>query len=436
MEELLFAIQLTLNQNFYLLIFLGGLLFSLHARRRGHFAVRLLAGLALCIAVSLLMDLILAASFADGGGRAVALEIVRSTLIFSASAFAFYLAFDFSPTNALFVSVLGYTLEHLGILMYSAIAYYVLPAAPQLILSICYLAVYTCIYSAAYVVGATSGGDYVAIDNDRLVLQSGVFLFASIVLSVLSYDYIVMNPLLAGTPAVFIVSAFGILICLTIIFALLDSFHITRMKEEIARIQELWHEDVRRYELSKETVDMLNIRYHDLKKRMEMVVEDAEAADEISRAIDEYDDTVRTGNEAMDIVLTEKNVLCRQHGISMTIMADGGCLAGLGPVEAYSILGNLIENAMEYLQDVPEDKRVISVVIRNEGDMDIVQVENYYDGEPLGEDFLPSTTKPDKDSHGFGLKSVLHTIRKYDGILRVSAESGLFSVTAAIPRSS
>ena len=63
-----------------------------------------------------------------------------------------------------------------------------------------------------------------------------------------------------------------------------------------------------------------------------------------------------------------------------------------------------------------------------------MQIDNYL-AEPLIKfDEIPETTKADKDRHGFGLKSVSYLLKKYNGVLRITAGNHTFSVTAAIPR--
>ena len=41
---------------------------------------------------------------------------------------------------------------------------------------------------------------------------------------------------------------------------------------------------------------------------------------------------------------------------------------------------------------------------------------------------LPRTTKRDTENHGFGMRSVRASLKKYGGELRISAENQLFNV--------
>lgn len=432
MNTWIISLRNFLNRDFFLLILLGGVLFSIHAQKRPRFALRLAAGLALAFLLEGLGSLALYRVSSAAAGFAL-LEMLRAVLQFCLAAGLLFALYVYTPMNAMYVAVLGYTIEHLVVLVSYCVGCYACPDRPAGQAGL-FLAFLAAAYTAECLMVLRNREGFANINNRSVIVQSALFLFASVVLSVLSYNYIVTNPALRGTPSVFVVSAFGVLMCLSIIIGLLDSFHIKRMETELLKTRELWREDVRRYELSKETVEVLNYRYHDLKKRMALLMDDTKAGEQIRRALDDYDDRFRTGNEAMDVVLTEKSILCRQNAISLAVIADGRCFAGLGAVDLYSILGNLIENAMEYLKTVPEpDKRVIDLFIRREGDMDVIHVENYLADVPKQSDDLPVTTKPDAADHGYGLKSVRYTVKKYSGIFRIATDHHLFSATVAIP---
>ena len=46
---------------------------------------------------------------------------------------------------------------------------------------------------------------------------------------------------------------------------------------------------------------------------------------------------------------------------------------------------------------------------------------------------MPLTSKSDASGHGFGLKSIRLIAEKYDGILDVSTDGGVFTVQISIP---
>ena len=63
----------------------------------------------------------------------------------------------------------------------------------------------------------------------------------------------------------------------------------------------------------------------------------------------------------------------------------------------------------------------------------VLQVENYCPDPPAFRNGLPVTTKQDTDNHGFGLKSIQYTAKKYGGSATVQAENTWFILKVLIP---
>lgn len=50
---------------------------------------------------------------------------------------------------------------------------------------------------------------------------------------------------------------------------------------------------------------------------------DVEALREIENTVGIYDSVVRTGNDTLDVILTEKGLICEHSGIHLTCITDG-----------------------------------------------------------------------------------------------------------------
>ena len=79
------------------------------------------------------------------------------------------------------------------------------------------------------------------------------------------------------------------------------------------------------------------------------------------------------------------------------------------------------------------DKKIISVKIITQKNLNVIQIQNYYDASLQFEQGLPLTTKKNKQEHGFGMKSIRHIAEKYNGTLTVKAENQIFMVQILIP---
>ena len=92
----------------------------------------------------------------------------------------------------------------------------------------------------------------------------------------------------------------------------------------------------------------------------------------------------------------------------------------------YALLGNAIDNAMEAVQALPADQRVIGFSLRRQGELVHIHVENPCAGGIAMRGGLPVTTKGNEDYHGFGMLSMRTVAEQYGGGLSVEVEDGMF----------
>ena len=135
-------------------------------------------------------------------------------------------------------------------------------------------------------------------------------------------------------------------------------------------------------------------------------------------------------SQTLDVLLTDRTLLCEKDHIQLSFTGNGGSLNFLAETEVYSLFGNALGNAAEAVRTLEEAKRQISVIVRSAGDIVSINVTNYYQGELCFEDGLPVTTHSDPQQfHGYGMKSMRAIAQKYGGELTVKAEDGVFRLT-------
>lgn len=236
---------------------------------------------------------------------------------------------------------------------------------------------------------------------------------------------------LGGTYALFILLAQAY--CAVMLYFQYTLFSKSAMRQELETLRRIWHQQKQQYQLSRETIAIINRKCHDLKHQvaaMRMMAGPEERErylSEIEESVRIYDSIFQTGNEVLDTILTEKSLICEANEIALNCVADGGALAFLDPVDLYSMLGNALDNAIEGVRGFEErEKRLIDVLIRKEQKLLLIQVINPVAGRLVFQDGLPASTKADDGYHGFGLKSIRHTAQKYGGFLTVNLEHGCF----------
>ena len=155
---------------------------------------------------------------------------------------------------------------------------------------------------------------------------------------------------------------------------------------------------------------------------------------EIEDIVTDFDASVRTGNEALDIIVTEKSRLCNRKKIKLCCMADGKKLSFMRSSDLYALFGNIIDNAIEAVSVLDEDKRTISLSVSEKSGFIVINIYNRYDGELSFESGLPRTTKSDESMHGFGMKSVQATCEKYGGSMSIRTDKNVFNLNIIIPK--
>ena len=137
---------------------------------------------------------------------------------------------------------------------------------------------------------------------------------------------------------------------------------------------------------------------------------------------------VHTENELLDTVLTEKRLACGRKKITMSCICDGKSMLFMDGLDLYTLLGNALDNAIEAAEKVPESERYLSVQIQNKLGMTIVEIRNPIVTVPTIKNGILSTTKKDKESHGYGINSMKEIVKKYDGIFEYKVFDKSFMV--------
>ena len=228
--------------------------------------------------------------------------------------------------------------------------------------------------------------------------------------------------------------------CITLLYLQSALFKKSSMRKELETIQLLWHQQKGQYQLSKEMMLQINHKCHDLKHQVQAIraVKDEKEREtyleKIEKSVQIYSAIVRTGNEILDTILTEKSLICENSGIHINCVADGSLLAFMNPVDLYTLFGNALDNAIEAVRKLEsKEKRVIDIMLYERQSFLMLQIVNPMCGEVKFEDGLPLTTKAKNGYHGYGMKSMLHTIQKYEGHLTTEVKNGCFYFNVMLP---
>ena len=227
--------------------------------------------------------------------------------------------------------------------------------------------------------------------------------------------------------------AFG-LVVLIICAGLLSG---SEKERQLNILNQLMKQEKTQFETVKANMDAINMRCHDLKHmidKLEGKLTGEETA-ALREAIRFYDANINTGNEVLDVVLSEKAILCEKNGIHFSCMACGKPFAFLTAAQTYSLFGNIIDNAIEALQYVDDPElKVISLVCNEQDGCAVIEESNYYAGELFFADGIPTTRKQDAARHGFGVRSMRYIVEQYGGTLELKAVDNMFFLSVRFPK--
>lgn len=225
---------------------------------------------------------------------------------------------------------------------------------------------------------------------------------------------------------------------------ILFAYHILRqemqVKYDLEAMRNILQSQYSQYRKSGESIEMVNRKYHDLKHQIAVLraEQDSEKRlaflDEMESEIRTYEAQNKTGNTVVDTILTGKSMTCQRHDIELTSVVDGKLLNFMHVMDICTILGNALDNAIECAIQIEEkEKRLIHAEVLSKKEFVVLRFENYYEGSIQYENNQPATTKADKEYHGYGIKSIKYTAKKYNGWVTIDTKDNWFKLNVVIP---
>lgn len=226
--------------------------------------------------------------------------------------------------------------------------------------------------------------------------------------------------------------------------AILYAYHVQmvdlRVRRELESVQTILHNQYVQYQQSQEAMDLIHYKYHDLKHHiiaLRAQEDDRERhsyLDKMEEEIRNFEAQNKTGNDVLDTLLNAKMLQCMKKEVSMTCVVDGTLFSFMDTMDICSIFGNALDNAIEYEEKItPKEKRLIHVTAHAQKNFLIIRFENYCEERIVFDQVFPTTTKQDKNFHGYGLKSLKYTVKKYNGAVDVTTEENWFVLKILIP---
>ena len=269
-----------------------------------------------------------------------------------------------------------------------------------------------------------------------------VIIIAASVFAMSNLSYLDQNGLFSGTFVmdIFIIRTLVDLSGIAVLYAYhvqVKEIQIRFEKDTLHNIMEMQYKN---YQLSKENIDMVNRKYHDLKHQINLLKTQAYVGkstsylEKMEREIRVYETQNKTGNQILDAVLTNKAMICQNKEIELKFIVDGGALSFMEDMDVSALFGNMLDNAIESAEKQREkQKRLIWLYVTKEKQFVRIRTENYCDEKIRFKNGMPVTTKKDRRLHGYGMKSIKSTVEKYHGSVVAAQENNWFELKILLP---
>ena len=365
------------------------------------------------------------------------LIILKHITLFMFTFLSILICFETTIWEALFLETSAFTVQHsaykLGFLIQTMIQN---KSGNGYIAIFVYLLIDFLIYVCAYFLFARKiKNERVSSKNknNQIILMAvALILFTTIFQNL--FDFIIDKENLMLLLAVTSYDLVSCVLVISIQFGILKS---NRLAYETNLLEHVLRQQKNQMINSKHNMDVLNIKYHDLKYKINTIGHqiDENERTELNKVVNAYDLYVDTGNETLNVVLSEKKLLCENNSIKLNYMIDGKQLNFMQASDIYSLFGNALDNAITAVLSIKEiEKRNIYVQLKKVMNMAVITFENYYEGEIIFAENMPITTKNDTDFHGFGMRSIKYIVEKYHGFMSIKTLNHKFMLSISFEK--
>jgi hypothetical protein len=138
-------------------------------------------------------------------------------------------------------------------------------------------------------------------------------------------------------------------------------------------------------------------------------------------------------NETVNLILSTFNKLAKEKDIELKIDIKLPSELEINDTELCALLSNMLENAITaaaQVEDIKLRRVYINAVVTNQ--KLVISTENAYTGKIEMNGELPVSNKK-SDRHGFGIKSMMTIVERYNGLYSIETEGGVFILQILIP---
>ena len=239
----------------------------------------------------------------------------------------------------------------------------------------------------------------------------------------------------ADWPLSFLIAAIGLLyLNILIVFYAERTKKTSEQKHELELSEQHYLMQQQYYEQLQEEQENTRSMFHDINKHLQamraLVSEcNTEQASKLlqdtTQRFEDMKSVIDVGNPSISIILNEYFQKAKQMRIPFTFDVSIPKDWNIDAVDAYIILGNTLDNAIEACLELPQQERNIKLQIKTFHDILFYEIDNPY---------LLVKSKRAGKYHGYGLQNVAKCVEKYHGDMSIDQSNGVFRVSIRINR--
>lgn len=422
-------------------------MFVATVKRRKNFKLRTVCCVLACYLFAFVYPII------DGVSYTWWASSIMFLALFCATLGSLFVCFDAPPLKLIFCAVAGYTVQHLSYEIFDFVNRCIFNSAADMygsnvfsfsditpttiLLAVIYFNIYLLVYAnSSFIMSKRiKNSDDLKFNNLSLIFFVIFVLLIDVVLNAVvqyiddmhNYSYDVL------------LCVYNIISCITVFYIQMTMIKTRDIENEMKVLSELFGQYQRHYALFKENNELFNQKYHDLRHQLSALAKKHDLSEdyteELKNIVSVYDSKIETGNETLDIILTEKSLICGNSDIVFTCMADGKLISFMSDGDLYALFGNVLENAIEaVLKVADEQKRCINFRIYQKSNFVVIYTDNYFVGKiEKTKEGLIKTTKESGDYHGYGMRSMNTIVEKYGGDVSIAIVDDKFKLSIILP---
>ena len=261
--------------------------------------------------------------------------------------------------------------------------------------------------------------------------------FSSVIVACISiYLAYVIHSSANTTRMTVILSIFGILAINLLLFTLYDilaSVYLRNMEIMLWEKEKTYYQHER--EIMKNTQEEMSAFRHDLQNHLAILSQMLRKSDDmdVQKYLADLTDKTKSkvmysnsGNIPLDSIINYK----LRNAENLEILADVNVAVpetlNVEIVDIITIMGNLMDNAIQALMKTDQERNLFLKVIYTKGRL-IITIRNTFNGRVNYQNGKIISSKKIPD-HGYGLKNIQNALKKYDGSMKLDHDAVFFSV--------